>query len=474
MICGSLISLIRRVSPGVLLIIAWLAVYLPSGLIGHFSLRTNAFDLSVFDYALWSLRSGELGTVPFMGQSLFSHHFMPSLGVVLIPYAVWPSPVCLIVVQTVVMAGAGFLVWRLARASVPSGLAFALLGAFLFSRPSHSAVTSYFYVESLEPLLVFALVCSLHRQRLTAYWLLVFALLGCKEDTALYLLCYGALLALTHKRRLGLATCAIAAIWCAVAVGVAIPAARRADGLSTRNPFLEDRYASAASPDITASALSRVMSVRTLNTVAKVSGSVAGICWLGPGYLAVAGPGLAMNLAARPDSQRAGLVGHYLWPVLPWLYLAAVSGARRAWRWRPAAGWALAGVLVVITVGNTPLWLRFSRPLAVGWSEARSVRAQLGALPSTASVLAMPNLIPHIGHRSRVWALGMEPLLESDPDFVVISEIGDLWPLTAEQVQHAVAGYRADVRYETISAGPLHVFRRRGRQPLPSRPQGAF
>lgn len=56
-------------------------VYVTLGLIAHFSLRTNAFDLSVFDYALWSSVTGEpLGYVPLFQHSLFAQHFMPTRG----------------------------------------------------------------------------------------------------------------------------------------------------------------------------------------------------------------------------------------------------------------------------------------------------------------------------------------------------------------------------------------------------------
>jgi uncharacterized membrane protein len=59
----------------------------------HLTLGTNAFDLSVFDYALWSTaQGGRDGFVPFLGQSLYSHHFMPTLSLLLPVYRFLPSP----------------------------------------------------------------------------------------------------------------------------------------------------------------------------------------------------------------------------------------------------------------------------------------------------------------------------------------------------------------------------------------------
>ena len=50
------------------------------GLAAHRSLHTNAFDLSVFDYALWSTATGgPVAYVPMFRHSLFAQHFMPTL-----------------------------------------------------------------------------------------------------------------------------------------------------------------------------------------------------------------------------------------------------------------------------------------------------------------------------------------------------------------------------------------------------------
>jgi uncharacterized membrane protein len=127
-------------------LLAWLLVYPPRILSSHFRLATNAYDLSVFDYALWSTLQGRLGDVPFIGHSLFSHHFMPTLLALLPLYAWWQSPVFLIAVQLCAVVAAAVLLHRLLAPRVSSLIAGALLTAFLFSRRTHSAATSVFYI----------------------------------------------------------------------------------------------------------------------------------------------------------------------------------------------------------------------------------------------------------------------------------------------------------------------------------------
>ena len=73
-------------------------VYSALGLIAHQTLRTNAFDLSVFDYALWTTAWGDpLGYVPMFRYSLFAQHFMPTLLLLAPLSRLFDSPAYLIV-----------------------------------------------------------------------------------------------------------------------------------------------------------------------------------------------------------------------------------------------------------------------------------------------------------------------------------------------------------------------------------------
>ena len=118
----------------------WCGLYGFRAFEGHLNLRTNAYDLSVFDYALWSTGRIRLGWVPFMGQSLFSQHFMPTLLVLWPAYQIIPSPIFLIAVQLVAFAAAAVLLYRLLPDDLPALPALAIVVAFLFGRRSHSAV----------------------------------------------------------------------------------------------------------------------------------------------------------------------------------------------------------------------------------------------------------------------------------------------------------------------------------------------
>lgn len=431
-------------------------VHTALGLIAHFSLRTNAFDLSVFDYALWTTASGErLAFVPMFGHSLFAQHFMPTLLLLAPMPLVIGSPVYLIVLQTLLHAAAGFLLFRFAQRRVSQPMALALLAAFLLSRRANVALNSYFYIESAEPLLVFGALLAWSSARQRVYWLLAILALGCKEDVAIYFLTFGTMLAVTRlDRPTGLKTVAVAGVWLAVAVFVAIPYWRSFDALPAANPFVEERYA-LASGGVSAMA-TRLLSLQSLKVLLGVTGTTGFLCLLSPAWLAVALPGIALNLASVPGAGQSDLHGHYLWPILPWLFIAAVFGAQRL---SIASGRWLAAAIALVTVFDAPLPRSIAGAPWKKLPEAAHVRSQLHALTPSGDVVAQPNLLPHLQRQMHVWGFGYTA--QPDGDYVLLTRVGDGWPLDADAVTREISRFQADARYEQIADGPLYAFRRR-------------
>jgi uncharacterized membrane protein len=444
---------------------AALLIYSSLGLAAHRSLQTNAFDLSVFDYALWTTASGgPLGYVPMFRHSLFAQHFMPSL-LVLSPLArLFDGPAWLIVLQSLFHASAAFLLYRFARRHASNGIALALTAAFLFSRRAHGAATSVFYIESAEPLLIVAALLARESRRMVLYWLLVVLALGCKEDVAVYFAAFGIVIAVFEREhRVGLATTALSIVWLAVALGIAIPFWRGLYSLDSANPFLEGRYGGLAD------AAGRLVSWEALSRIVTVFSATGFTCLLAPAWTAIALLGIFVNLAAAPDTLQAGLLGHYLWPILPWLFAAAAIGIGRLekrttlsespGRW-PVTRWLPVAVTVVALI-DLPLPRAIARTEWRQPPDAADAIRQLQVIPRDASVLAQPNLVPHLPRRANVSSLGVYTAGQPDTEFVTLVERGDLWPFSQAEVASLIKSYSDDARFERVAAGPLHVFRRR-------------
>jgi uncharacterized membrane protein len=449
----------RAAVPGIC-VIAWVA-HVVIGLSTHQQLRTPGFDLSVFDYAIWNTGTGgPLAFVPMFGYSLLAQHFMPTLLLLAPLGALFDTPVYLIALQSAFFAGAAYLLYRLAALRVPASYAIALMVAFLLSRRTHSAATSYFYIESAEPLLIFGALLAWSTGRRLWYWLLLLLALGCKEDVALYFGLFGVMLAITgpsrEEKKLGLATAAVCAGWAAVSLFVAIPYWSGTYGLGSANPIFSGRYGIREGSDLWTAA-GRLFSVASVSKLVTITSAVGFLCFLSPRWLVVALPGIALNLAALPGTNQAGLGGHYLWPIVPWLFIAAVYGVarlgHRGVRWIP---W----LAMLIAVADTPLPGALSRAAARD-NTASTVASQLRSLNVSGVVVAQPNLIPHLPRSNQVFGYGVYQDGQPEPDLVLLTNAGDMWPLGLDGVDREVRRWRSDSRYEEISAGPLWAFRRK-------------
>lgn len=441
-------------------VLAW-AVHLFLAVTAHNQLRTPGFDLSVFDYAIWNTGTGGgVGFVPMFGYSLLAQHFMPTL-LLLAPFGVlFKTPIYLLALQSGMFAGSAYLLYRFAARHVSASFALALLIAYLLSRRTHSAVTNYFYIESAEPLLIFGAVLAWATGRRVWYWLLVVLALGCKEDVALYFALFGGVEAYSNpagaKRTDALLTMALSVAWGLTAVFIAIPYWSEAYGLSASNVFLSGRFGLADSGG-TQAALERVFSVATLARILTIAGTTGFLCLFAPRWMAIVVIGVALNVAAIPGTNQSGVIGHYLWPILPWLFIAAVYGAKRLseyeGRWLP---W----IALIIAIADAPLPGAFGRALQTD-PAAETVRTQLKSIDGSGSVLAQSNLIPHLPRRTQVFGYGIAAKDQVHADLVLLTKTGDLWPLGADGVDREVAKWRARPEYEEVTSGPLWAFRKK-------------
>ena len=422
-----------------MLIAAWVGVFLSLILLDHFTLRTNGFDLSVFDYALWSTTHGpRLGFIPFYHLSLSSFHVMPTLWLLWPAHFILPSPVLLIAVQVTAVALAAVYLARQANSAVPRLAAFALVAAFLFSRRSYGATTSVFYVECLEPLLVFGFVWATTQKQRWLYWAIVLLALGCKEDMALYIASYGVLLMVSPETRTrGIATLVLSLAWVALAVNVVIPWSRTVDGVPPAYTFIVDRYGDAPIGD----SLQRLFRFDLARRLLSLTLIVGWICWLRPKWLLVAAPAVLVTVAAKDETLQSGLVGHYLFPILPFVFLAALDGAAYLQAKSPKLLRAWAIVLLIGVVADNPIFApAYLRSRLRDLQATSEVRTVLADIPRDARVLAQPQLIPHIRKRPGIECLNgewREP--EATADVVVVSTLGDQWPLDGSDVNDVIA-----------------------------------
>lgn len=188
---------------------AW---FIALALLRHASYWSSIIDLGLFSGALDStLRGDRFLYAPELGVTFLAEHFSPILVLLLPLHWLWPDPAMLLVVQSLAVAGGGYLLFRWAESLLGNGwLALAVAASYLLAPDTFQAQWHDFHMDLLMPPLIFGALLALQRGR-TVWFLACVVLLWCtKEDAFFYTTLLGLYAALAHRRR-GLALGTVAA-----------------------------------------------------------------------------------------------------------------------------------------------------------------------------------------------------------------------------------------------------------------------
>jgi uncharacterized membrane protein len=382
----------------------------------HRAFRTHAFDLGIFDQVVWHLARGEAPHSSILGHHFFGEHFSPILYAVAVVYRLAPTPLTLLVLQSLALGLGGLAVLALARDRLRhEGLAAAFAVLYLLYPALHGINLFDFHpVAFATPLLLGALV-ALRRDRPGVAVALLALVLACQEDQALPVAALGGYLALVERRRAlgaGLLVAGLLTFWAELAL--VIPAFRQA-------PYaFYERYATlGGTPEAVARTLlgqpalvlAHLVTLEKLWYLARLLLPLGLLPLLGPAQLLPAVPTLFLNLASDLPAQHSTDY-QYTAPIIPFVFLAGIHGAARALA-RVATGWpaldpgaAAARAVPFLLLGS----------LALGTSALHAVRlpqlrpsarhavvpALLARIPAEASVAAADPFVPHLSQRADI------------------------------------------------------------------------
>jgi uncharacterized membrane protein len=378
----------------------------------HWGFRTHALDLGYYVQLLWSISQGLGPHVSLPEMHAWGDHFSPTLYLLVPLFALFPSPVTLLIAQSVVFSLGALPFFALARRRLDSdtiAAAFALL--YLLSPTLHGINVRDFHIAAFAiPLLLTAVDCF-ERGKMAWFFLAVVLTLGCREDAALPVIGLGLWIALARRRWvLGLALAAASLALLVFDVWVLMPYFR-----GEPYPHLH-RYAHLGG------SLGEIMfnivfhPFRTLGVMWSGEKLVYLLALLAPlGFLPLLAP---LDILPALPALIENLVtnDHFLFSyrtqynsfVLPFLLLAAVSGyARLSPNWsligRPIRGVAFAASFLL----SLALTSRTVNALAVRqwWpSERRQVAHHvLAQVPPGVSVSAWDRFAPHLAKRPKVF-----------------------------------------------------------------------
>jgi uncharacterized membrane protein len=374
----------------------------------HFDL--DSFDLPIYHQVVWELSRLHAPAVSVLGEeNYFGDHFSPILAVFAPLYWAAPSPVVLLVGQTVLIAASIPAVYLYARRRVSERAALILCVAYAQSWGVWAAVDSAVHeVAFAVPLLAWA-ICFADRRQWRPTYACLAGLILVKEDFGLVVAAFGLLLALRGERRRGVLVAA-AGLTAAAVINELVMPALNPSGWSPRDAALYREYGSsvgaaalhlATHPGDLLSSL--VDDDQKLRLVALLLGAFAALPLLSSLSL-VAVPLVAERLLANDPNLWGPSYQYSLVPMVV-LVMAAADGAAmltrlsRGRRLVPEALVICAAAIALVSAAVFPL-SRLAHPGY--WKSSQSdetARAAVRVVPGRVSVAGDWATLSHLGPR---------------------------------------------------------------------------
>ncbi|MFE3325184.1 DUF2079 domain-containing protein [Streptomyces sp. NPDC059176] len=373
----------------------------------HLLLRTTGYDLGIFEQAVRAYAHFRAPVVPLRGEgfNLLGDHFHPLVAVLAPLYRVWPSPVCLLLAQSALLAVA--VVPLAAWAVRALGRRAAHVVAFGYGASwgiASAAAFDFHEVVLAVPLLSCALeALGRRRWRHAVAW--AAPLLLIKEDLGLTLAALGGYVAWKGPRRLGLATAAAGLIGSAVEIKVLLPAFNPGGGYAHGANLVEGHGSLLATLAFAPlDALRPDVKAMTLVLVFAPSALVA----LRSPLSLIAVPTLAWRMMSA-NGFHWGTAFHYSAVLMPVVFaglIDALTGYRRSAD--PLAGRhvrASLAIVVAVTVVMLPAFPLAQLAQRATWRTTPHIaaaRTLLRLIPDGTTVAASNRLVPQLTSRCQV------------------------------------------------------------------------
>lgn len=454
-----------------LFLTAWGILFMCAAL-RHAVFRSTAFDLGIFDQALWQLSHGRGMRVSLVSMNIFSDHGAFILYPLSFLYKFVASPYLLFGVQSLALSLGIYTLGALGRyEGLTRTQQFLVAGVYILHPVVFNTNLFDFHPETLgAPLL--PLVFLLAQQRRYALLACVcITILICKEVLALTVAGVGCVLMLRGARFIGATILVGALSWFLIVTQIIMPGLP--DGADP-NAFARYAYLGDSFTEKLTTLFLRPSVV--LSHIEPLQVTAYGLALAVPCFwvfsrgsivcLVALAPAFILNALSTLEFQRS-LRFQYSLPLIPLFGVMAIltlkSGRLPYWfSLRRAFVWSLlvAGSLLVgrniYSFGMYP----------VQWSPRGAVAPLCEAValvPAEASVLASSRILPHLSHRVGLGLVSLsgQEVKPTQYDYVVVEPIGAADPHENELNASVSIALQGNSEYEIVFEKPeVIVFRR--------------
>jgi len=374
----------------------------------HALFQSGAFDLGIFDQAVYLISQGESPISSFLEFHILGDHAAGIFYPLAVLYKIYPDVHWLLAVQAITLALGALPTWHLARhAGLKQGQAAAIAVVYLLYPLVFNLNLFDFHPEVIALPALLGAILAVRLGKSVWFCLAIATVLACKAVLALTVAAMGVWILIYEKKRLyGAFTLLIGVAWFIIATQGIIPFfGGEAAAVGRHLPRYD--YLGNSVPEIAKNLLFKpgllLGQVFSLDTLEYLALLLLPVIWgLAPQQLTPlvgAIPTLAMNILSDSPAQR-NLVHHYSLPVLPFLLLAVISSlaAGRGWlrSGRLIVLWSLVGFLALAKYGY------FGSIYLDSLDTWQATREAIAHVQTKAGVLTTAEIAPHLTHRQLV------------------------------------------------------------------------
>jgi len=320
----------------IIIFIIFSIIFISIGIARHYALSSSGIDFGVTVQALWNTTKGDIlfssldGNINHLGS-----HFEPILFLIAPFYYLFPSPVFLIILQSLALGLAFFPLYLIAKHVLNSQvLIFAFIICYFLSQAVRGIGLLDFHTDVFLVPLIFFTYYSLVKNRMTLAFLLLFLMLLCKEDVTLIAVGFGIFLWIAQRRYISGSFLVLAGIlgW-HLETNIIMPYFAHTEGypylafLPFGETYAENIKALVDNPFL----LKKLFfSSEKIDFYLRLFGPLGFLSFLSPvHYILFAIPLLEHIIGSIAHTGMQTISSHYPAHTMPFIFIAAIYGARR-------------------------------------------------------------------------------------------------------------------------------------------------
>ncbi len=441
----------------------------------HMFFETHAFDLAIFDQAIWHLSRLQAPASTIRGvANLFGDHFHPIISLFIPLYWLFNSPVVLLIGQAALLALVGPIVFAVAHRLRLPAIPAAIIAFAIAANPGMLMATNFdFHEVAFAPVLFFSAVWAFESRHWRWYWAAIGGLVLTKESLTLYVALLGFMFVLRrcragwHDRSIwhALATMVIGISAFFLITRLVIPSISNGQGYT----YWHQYSAVGATPMLLVKNII-VHPIRTfgfffdhldkrltMKEMLATSGFLPLLSWS-------TWPLLVLALGERFWTSSYGIwlfQFHYQLNMVAVFGISVLYVAHDAERWKWFRGVSAVFALMLIagtgwTYSKLQPWKIYSDPTILS-RPIQDWDAALAKIPAKVPVSAQDAFVPHLAHRQGIY---QAPTL-ANAQWLILDPRAPSWPMTSDQVKVFQQTIKRDPAWHLVmEKDSLTVFQR--------------